>query len=70
MMEGGSVYNIISSKIKTNGTIRSFNSKTRKFISKRMEEISYNICKAYKLDCDFKYSLGVPVTINDEKMTN
>jgi len=70
MIEGGSAYNIIPYKIKTNGTIRAFNSDIRETISKRMEEIASNICKAYNINCDYIYSPGVPVTINDKGLTD
>jgi len=70
MIKGGSVYNIIPSKIETNGTIRSFNSDIRELIPNRMEEIAYNICKGYQLKCDYKFSPGVPVTLNNEEITD
>ncbi len=68
-IQGGTAYNVIDDIVKFGGTIRSFNSDTRSFIAKRIEEISKGIAKAHGAEAQIDFDLinKYPPTINHKK---
>ncbi len=69
-INGGFSQNIIPDIVELEGTVRATDVETRKFIAKRIEEVTKGICLAaranYKLEYDFKY----PPVINDKNFTD
>ena len=68
-INGGSAYNVIDDEVKLSGTVRSFKSKTRSFIEKRIEEIVIGITKAHGAEANVEFDLinKYPPTINSKK---
>ncbi|MBC7194636.1 MAG: amidohydrolase, partial [Caldisericia bacterium] len=67
---GGSQYNIIPDSVEIEGTVRTLSEDTRKYISKRMEEIISNIAKGFRASFEFDYFFGYPVVINDSNLVD
>jgi amidohydrolase len=65
-ISGGTTFNVISEAVSLTGTIRSFDPDIRKFLEKRMGEISRGVAEASRCTVDFSYEHGVPPTINDD----
>src|SRR5699024_1700523 len=68
-VHAGSTQNIIPDEAWIEGTVRALNEDTRKYIADRIKEISENIAKAHRADCEVVYDYKYPVVINDEEFT-
>ena len=70
-IQGGTAYNVIDDIVKFGGTIRTFNPDTRKFIAKRIEEISKGIAAAHGAEAKISFDLinKYPPTINHKKQS-
>ena len=68
-INGGTAYNVIDDQVTLSGTIRTFKSETRKFIEKKLYEISSGIAKANgaSASVDFDLTNKYPPTINSKK---
>jgi amidohydrolase len=66
---GGNRSNIVPDEIEMEGTIRAFDESVRKDIQKRVQEIATNIAESAGATATVSYSLGYPVTRNDEQLT-
>ena len=66
---GGNRSNIVPEEIEMEGTIRAFDESVRKDIQKRVLDIATNIAESAGATASVTYSLGYPVTRNDEKLT-
>lgn len=64
-IHGGNTWNVIPSSAQLEGTVRTLNHTTRKYIHKRMKEISENIGKAFDANIIFHWLPGPPSTNND-----
>ena len=70
MINGGNQYNIIPSEVNIEGTFRTFSEENRKFIAKRIKEISESISMANRLKAEVNIESGCPAVINDEKIAD
>lgn len=68
-IQGGFNQNIIPDKVELEGTVRTFNNETRKFIAKRIEEITKGITQAMRADYELQYDFKYPPLINSEEFT-
>lgn len=66
---GGNRSNIVPDEIELEGTIRAFDESVRKDIQRRVALIATNIAESAGATATVTYSLGYPVTRNDEKLT-
>lgn len=68
-IEGGTTYNVIPDSVKLEGTIRTLDESTRRFIARRMEEVATHIAEGFRGEAKFTYHFGYPVVVNDEEIT-
>ena len=68
-IHGGTAYNVIDDQVKLGGTIRTFKTKTRSYIEKRIEEIVKGIASANGAGSKVEFNLinKYPPTINHEE---
>ncbi len=66
---GGNRSNIVPEEVELEGTIRAFDENVRKDIQRRVASIATNIAASAGATASVTYSLGYPVTRNDEKLT-
>jgi len=66
---GGNRSNIVPEEVELEGTIRAFDESVRKDIQDRVRRIATNIAESAGATATITYSLGYPVTRNDEKLT-
>lgn len=69
-INGGSQYNIIPDSVEIEGTVRTLDEETRKYISKRMKDIVSNITTGFRGSFEYEYFFGYPVVVNDSKLTD
>lgn len=69
-IEGGYNQNIIPDNVELEGTVRTFNNDTRKFIARRIEAISKGITSAMRADCEVQYDFKYPPLINNKEFTS
>jgi amidohydrolase len=66
---GGNRANIIPDEIELEGTIRAFDENVRKDIQRRVESTAKNIAESAGATATMAFTLGYPVTRNDEALT-
>lgn len=66
---GGNRANIVPDEIELEGTIRAFDEVVRKDIQRRVNLIATNIAEAAGATATVNFTLGYPVTRNDESLT-
>lgn len=64
----GTRHNIIAQRAVLQGTVRTLKPETRAFLHRRIREVATHTAHAARATCDVTFSLGYPVTINDERM--
>lgn len=69
-MHGGNTSNVIPDTAFLSGTIRTFNSTTRTFIKKRLEEIATSVAETFRAEAIVEYSCCCPSLINDASLVN
>lgn len=69
MINGGSQYNIIPDTITIEGTFRTFNEETRKYIASRIKEIASAIALANRAEATVNIEWGCAPVINDKKIS-
>lgn len=65
-MHGGTTGNIIPDSAFLEGTIRTFDDKTRVFINERVKDISEGIANTFRAKATVKFSNACPSVVNDE----
>lgn len=65
----GSSQNIIPDEAFLEGTVRALDEDERKFIARRIGEISEKIAEAYDAKIDYNYEFKYPVVVNDPNFT-
>lgn len=68
-IHGGNAQNIIPERVFMEGTVRSADESIRKFIAKRINEISNGIAYSYRASCNVIYEYKYPAVINDKHFT-
>ena len=66
---GGNRSNIVPDEVELEGTIRAFDETVRKDIQRRVGLIASNIAESAGATATLTFTLGYPVTRNDEKLT-
>ena len=66
---GGNRSNIVPEEVELEGTIRAFDEGVRKDIQNRVRAIATNIAESAGATATLTFTLGYPVTRNDEKLT-
>lgn len=69
-MGGGNTSNVIPDTASMEGTVRTFNPEVRKFIEKRIKEISQGVSKTFNASATVNYKNGCPSVINDKQLVN
>lgn len=68
-INGGFNQNIIPNEVELEGTVRTFNNETRRFIAKRIDEITKGITDAMRADYVLQYDFKYPPLINSTDFT-
>lgn len=68
-VHGGDRANKIPEEIELKGSIRALDEDTRKFLHKRLREVTENICKTFNGESEIDIKNGVPVSYNDERVS-
>lgn len=66
---GGFTYNVMPSEVVIEGTTRALDDSVRKYLAKRIGEISKSIAEAYRGTCECEMDWGAPPVVNDPAMT-
>lgn len=69
-IQGGDSHNIIPNEVEVEGTIRTLNEETRKYIPETMEEIIKGISTCQGATYEFDFEAKYPPLVNDDKMTD
>jgi len=69
-INSGTRFNVIPDEAVLEGTIRTFNEKTRSQAKKYVRSVAVSVCKAFRAKADVQFVEGeYPVTVNDPKAT-
>ncbi len=68
-IKGGDRRNVISGRVKMEGTVRSLDREIREELEKRIKEVVSGICQAHNVDYKLDYRNLYPPLNNDEKVT-
>lgn len=68
-INGGFNQNIIPDEVEMEGTVRAVNPETRRFIAKRIEEVTKGITTAMRAECEVEYEFKYPPLINSKSFT-
>lgn len=68
-IHAGSSFNVIAETCSLNGTVRTFSIEARDRIREQMQKIVEQTCAMYGAQVDFRYKVGYPPVVNDEKET-
>lgn len=66
---GGAAYNVIPGEVVIEGTTRALDDGVRKYLAKRIGEISKSVAEAYRGSCELEMDWGAPPVVNDPAMT-
>ncbi|WP_312280958.1 M20 family metallopeptidase [Oscillibacter sp.] len=66
---GGAAYNVIPGEVVIEGTTRALDDGVRKYLAKRIGEISKSVAEAYRGICELEMDWGAPPVVNDPAMT-
>lgn len=69
-IKGGTIFNIIPSRVSLTGTVRTFDPAVRKLMEKRLREVAEKTCQAFGATCELKYEKGYPAVVNDPGMVD
>jgi amidohydrolase len=69
MIRGGTRFNIIPEQVTLEGTVRSYSTATQDLVERRMHTILGGLATAGGGGYDLVYERGIPVTVNDEDLT-
>ena len=69
-IHSGSCWNVIPDDAFIEGTFRTKSVETRAYYTKRIEEITKNICVALRCECTVEWMDGAPPVLNDHAMTD
>ena len=69
-MHSGDAANAVPSMLKMSGTARAYNSDVQSFVRERIEEITQNICKAYRTEGEVVFTSSCPPLKNDGKLVD
>jgi amidohydrolase len=68
-IHGGSAFNIIPDEIEFEGTVRSTDDKVRKWLAKRIGELTQSIAQGMRGEVEYEFFYGYPPLVNDSDFT-
>lgn len=69
-IESGKTWNVIPKSAYLEGTVRTLNPETRKFIERRIKEVTEGISKSFGAEIEIVWHPGPPATNNTKEWTN
>ncbi|MEW6355541.1 MAG: M20 family metallopeptidase [Planctomycetota bacterium] len=69
IVKGGISRAILAERVTAIGTLRTLTPQTRALMKERIDETISNICIAYDMGSEIKWTLGIPPVINDKELT-
>jgi len=69
-IHGGFRNNVIAPEVELTGTVRSFDTKLRAELPKRIERIARGVATGLGAEVDVTYTFGYPATVNDPAVTD
>ena len=67
-LQGGTTGNVIADSATMQGTIRTYDEKTRSFLKQRMTEIAQSIAAAFRASAEVTFGSGCPTLVNDKAL--
>ena len=67
-LQGGTTGNVIADSATMQGTIRTYDEKTRNFLKQRMTEIAQGVAAAFRASADVTFGSGCPTLVNDKAL--
>lgn len=67
--QAGSAYNVIPDFVEIEGTARSVTEEQRKFVARRIGEISKSIAEGFRGEVEYDYIFGAPPLVNNREIT-
>ena len=65
-LQGGTTGNVIADSATMQGTIRTYDEKTRSFLKQRMTEIAQGVAAAFRASAEVTFGSGCPTLVNDK----
>ncbi|MDP6332078.1 MAG: M20 aminoacylase family protein [SAR324 cluster bacterium] len=69
-IHSGDAYNVIPDCVTMKGSVRTFQTETRKEIPSSMLRVAEGVCQAFGANCELNYMLGYPATVNSVPETD
>ena len=69
-IHSGDAYNVIPDSVTMRGSVRTFQTETRKEIPSSMLRVAEGVCQAFGANCELNYMLGYPATVNSVPETD
>jgi hippurate hydrolase len=69
-IHAGDAYNVIPDSVTMRGSVRTFQTETRKEIPSSMLRVAEGVCQAFGANCELNYMLGYPATVNSVPETD
>lgn len=69
-IHAGDAYNVIPDSVTMKGSVRTFQTETRKEIPSSMLRVAEGVCQAFGANCELNYMLGYPATVNSVPETD
>jgi len=69
-IHSGDAYNVIPDSVTMKGSVRTFQTETRKEIPSSMLRVAEGVCQAFGASCELNYMLGYPATVNSVPETD
>ena len=69
-IHSGDAYNVIPDSVTMKGSVRTFQTETRKEIPSSMLRVAEGVCQAFGANCELNYMLGYPATVNSVPETD
>ena len=67
-LQSGTTGNVIADSATMQGTIRTYDEKTRSFLKQRMTEIAQSIAAAFRASAEVTFGSGCPTLVNDKAL--
>ena len=67
-LQGGTTGNVIADSATMQGTIRTYDEKTRSFLKQRMTEIAQSVATAFRASAEVTFGSGCPTLVNDKAL--
>ena len=68
-IHGGTAGNVIADLVEMQGTVRTYEEKTRAFLKTRMPQIAKNTAAAFRAEAEVEFGSGCPTLTNDRELS-